>query len=111
MEKSDERRGVAERREGAMYRIVNDCTLLGHDAERLIPNKAMTVSKIAGEPDLMYFNNFIEPLVEIMSIINDINFYIIYKRERWRLAASHYCSCECLLAAILANPCQLPCTG
>ncbi len=67
MEKRDECGGVAEgclcamsacgRREGAMYRIVNDCTLLGHDAERHVPNTAITASKIAGNPDLIYFNN------------------------------------------------------
>ncbi len=63
MEKRDERRGVAEgcqcamsacgRREGAMYHIINDCTLLGHDAERHVPNLAIMASKIAGKPDLI----------------------------------------------------------
>jgi hypothetical protein len=81
----------------------HDCTLLGHDAERHVPNMAMTSSKITGELDLTYFNNVIEKLVKIMSIINEINFYIIYKRERRRPAVLHCCSCECLLDAILAN--------
>jgi hypothetical protein len=75
-----------------MYRIVDNRTLLGHDAERHVPNTAMMASKIAGKPDLLYFNYIIEPLVKIMSIINEINFYIIYKREKWRPAASHCCS-------------------
>ncbi len=80
-----------------MYRIVNDCTLLGHDAEHHDPNTAMTASKIAGEPDLMQFNNNIEPRVKTMSIINEIKF-IFYKRERRRPAALHCCLCKCLLA-------------
>jgi hypothetical protein len=42
-----------------------------------------------------------------MIIINEMNFYIIYKREWQRPAALHCCSCKCLLAAILANLCQL----
>ena len=70
-----------------MCRIANVLTLLGHDAERHVPNMAMTASKIAGEPDLIYFNNIIEPLVKIMSIINETNFYILYNRERRRPAA------------------------
>ncbi len=121
VEKRDEHGGVAEgcqctksacgRREGAMYRIVNNHTLLGHDAERHVPNMVMTASKIAGEPDLIYFNNIIEPLVKKMCIINEIIFYIIYKRERWHPAALHCCLCESLLEAILANPCQLPSIG
>jgi hypothetical protein len=94
-----------------MYRIVNDRMLLGHDAERHVPNTAMAASKIAGKPDLIFFNIIIELLVKIMIIINEINFHIIYKRERWHPAALHYCSCKSLLAAILANPCQLPCIG
>jgi hypothetical protein len=35
-----------------MYRIIDDRTLLGHDAERHDPNTEMTASKIAGELDL-----------------------------------------------------------
>jgi hypothetical protein len=97
--KRDKCGGVAEgcqcttfacgRREGAMYPIVNDRMLLGHDTKRHVPNTAMTASKIAGKLHLIYFNNIIEPLVKIMSIINEINFYIIYKRERQRPAALH----------------------
>jgi hypothetical protein len=94
-----------------MDHIVNNCTLLGHDAEHHVPNTDMMASKIAGKPDLIYFNNIIEPLVKIMGIVIEIIFYIIYKRERQRPAASHYCSCKCLLAAILVNLCQLPCIG
>ncbi len=94
-----------------MYRIVNNCTLLGHDAECHDPNMAMTASIIAGEPELIYFNDNIELRVKIISIINEINFYIMYKRESWCPAALHCCLCECLLAAILANLCQLPCIG
>ncbi len=37
---------------GATYRIVDDPTLLGHDAERHDPNTEMTASKIAGKPEL-----------------------------------------------------------
>jgi hypothetical protein len=39
--------------EGATYRIVDNCTLLGHDAERHDPNTAMMASKIAGKLDLI----------------------------------------------------------
>ncbi len=63
MEKRDKHGGMAEgyqcttsacgRREGATYRIDNDCTLLGHDAECHDPNMAMTASKIAGKLDLI----------------------------------------------------------
>jgi hypothetical protein len=121
VEKKDKRGGVAEgcqcatsacgMREGAMYYIVDDRTLLGHEAKCHVPNTAMTASKIAGKPDLIYFNNIVEPLVKIMSIIHETNFYIIYERERRRPAALHCYWCECLLAAILAKPCQLPCIG
>jgi hypothetical protein len=55
---------------------VDDHTLLSHDTERHDPNTAMTASKIAGEPDLIWFNNNIEPCVKIMSIINKINFIL-----------------------------------
>jgi hypothetical protein len=64
VEKRDKHGGVAEgcqcatsacgRREGAKYRIVDDCTLLSHDVERHVPNMAMTASKIAGKLDLIY---------------------------------------------------------
>ncbi len=91
MKRRDERGGVAEgcqcatsacrRRVGATYHIVNDRTMLGHDAEHHDPNTAMTASKIAGEPDLIYFNNKIEPRAKITRIINEIIFCIIYKRE------------------------------
>jgi hypothetical protein len=63
MEKRDKRGGVAEgcqcatsacaRRERATYCIINNCMLLGHDAECHDPNTAMTASKIAGNPDLI----------------------------------------------------------
>jgi hypothetical protein len=61
-EKRDERAGVAEGcqcatsacggREVATQGIVDNRTLLGHDAERHDPNTTMTASKIAGKPDL-----------------------------------------------------------
>jgi hypothetical protein len=41
------------KREEAMYCIVNNRMLLGHDAERHDPNTVMTASKIAGKPDLI----------------------------------------------------------
>jgi hypothetical protein len=63
VEKRDECGGMAEgcqctmsacvRREGGTYHIVEDRTLLGHDAECHVPNTAMTASKIAGMPDLI----------------------------------------------------------
>ncbi len=91
MEKRDEHGGVAEgcqcatsacgRREGATYRIVDNRTLLGHDAEHHVLNTAITASKIAGKPDLIYFNNIIEPLVKIVSIINEIIFFYLQVRE------------------------------
>ena len=37
--------------------------------------------KIADEPDRIYFINIVVPRVKITSIINEINFSIIYKRE------------------------------
>jgi hypothetical protein len=52
-----------------MYRIVNDHTLLGHEAERHDPNTAMTASKIAGKLELIYFNDNIEPRSKITNII------------------------------------------
>jgi hypothetical protein len=55
--------------------------LLGHDAEHHDPNTAMTASKIAGKPDLVYFNNNIEPLAKITSIINEL-ILIFCTRER-----------------------------
>jgi hypothetical protein len=64
-----------------MYRIVNNRTLLGHDAECHVPNTAMTASKIAGKLDLIYFNNIIELLIKIIGIIIEINF-ILPTRER-----------------------------
>ena len=91
VEKRDEHGGVAEgcqctksacgRREGAMYRIVDNPTLLGHDAECHDPNTAMMASKIAGDPDLIYFNNNIQPRSKIMNIFNEIIF-IFCIRER-----------------------------
>ncbi len=63
VEKRDKRGGVGEgcqcttsacgRREGATNHIINDRTLLCHDAERHDPNTAMAASKIAGKPDLI----------------------------------------------------------
>ncbi len=91
VEKRGKRGGVAEgcqcstsacgRREGAMYRIVDNPTLLGHDAECHVPNTAMTASKIAGKLDPIYFYNIIELLVKIMSIINEIIF-VLSTRKR-----------------------------
>jgi hypothetical protein len=72
-----------------MYCIVNDHTLLGHDAEHHGPNTTMTASKTADKPDLIYFNNNIEPHSNLTNIINAIIFYIMYKRERRRPAALH----------------------
>ena len=62
-------------------RIVDDRTLLGHNAERHDTNTATTASKIADEPNHVYFINIVAPGVKITIIINEINFYIIYKRE------------------------------
>ena len=77
-----------------------------------IRHTTMTTSKTAVELDLMYFNNIIEPCFKITSIINELSVYIIYKRERGASSslALRY-SCVCLLAAILANPCQSPHIG
>jgi hypothetical protein len=55
--------------------------LLGHDAENNDPKTATTGSKIADKPDPIYFINIVAPCVKITSIINEINFNIIYKRE------------------------------
>ena len=55
--------------------------MLGHNAECHDPNTATTASKIADEPDRIYFINIVVPRVKITSIINEINFNIIYKRE------------------------------
>ncbi len=91
MEKRDKRGGVAEgfqctmsvcgRLEGATYSIVDNHMLLGHDAEPHDPNMAMTASKIAGEPDLIYFNNNIEPCSKITNIIHEVIFYFVQERE------------------------------
>jgi hypothetical protein len=91
VEKRDKCGGVAEgcqctmsvcgRREGAMYRTVDDCTLLGHDAEHHDPNTAATASKIAGKLDLIYFNNNIEPRPKMINIINEIILYFVQERE------------------------------
>ncbi len=40
---------------GGTYRIVDNHMMLGHDAEHHDPNMAMTASKTAGVPDLIYF--------------------------------------------------------
>ena len=72
---------------------------------------APRTSKIADEPDLIYFNNNIESCIKITSIINETIFYIICKREGVAPAASHCCLWRCLLRAILANPCQSPRIG
>jgi hypothetical protein len=77
----------------------------GSVAECYDSNTAMTASKKAGKLDLIKFNDNKEPRVKIMSIINEISFYILYKRERRRPAALHCCSCKCLLVAISANLC------
>ena len=87
----------------AAWHIVDNRTLLGHDAERYDPNTTMMASKQAGEPDLIYFTNKIEAHVKITSIIIKINFYIIYKIEGVTPGS--------LASAILANPCQFPRTG
>jgi hypothetical protein len=96
---------------GVPYRIVDDPMLLGHDAERHNPNTEMRASKIVGKPDLIYFNNNIEARSKITNIINEIIFYVLSKRERRHPAATHCCLCNCLLAAISTNLCQLPCIG
>ena len=85
--------------------------LLSHDAERHGPNTAMMTSKIADERDLIYFNNNIEQCVNITSISNEIFLYYLQEREGVTLAASHCCLWQCLLVAILANPCQSPHIG
>jgi hypothetical protein len=68
VEKRDEHGVVAEecqctmsacgRREGGMYRIVDDCKLLSHDAEHHDPNTVMTASKKSGKLDLPYRPGF-----------------------------------------------------
>jgi hypothetical protein len=103
VEKTDERGGVAEgcqcttsacgRREGATYRIFDNCTLLGHDAECHDPNMAMTASEIGGKLGLIYFNNNIEPRAKITSIINDF-FLIFCTRERG--SAQQPCIAACV---------------
>ena len=60
---------------------IDDCMLLGHDAEPHDPNTATMPSKIADKPDIMWINNIGEPCIKIMSIINETNLNIIYKRE------------------------------
>jgi hypothetical protein len=87
VEKRDKREGVVEgcqcttslcgRRERVMYCIVDNCTMLCHDAERHDPNTAMTTSKIDVEPDLIYFNNIVEPHIKIMIIMIKMNFYTL----------------------------------
>ena len=62
-------------------RIVDDRMLLGHNAEHHDTKTATTASKIADEPNHVYFINIVAPGVKITIIINEINFYIIYKRE------------------------------
>jgi hypothetical protein len=66
---------------GATYCIIDNCMLLGHDAERHDPNTAMMASKVAGKPDLIYFNNNIEPCSKITNVINEIFFYFVQERE------------------------------
>ena len=53
----------------AAQHIVDGCALLSLDAERHDLNTTMMVSKQAGKPDPIYFNNIIEAQVKIMSII------------------------------------------
>ncbi len=63
VEKRDKHGGLAEGcqcttsackgREKAMQGIIDNHTLLGHNAERHDPNTTMTASKIASEPDLL----------------------------------------------------------
>jgi hypothetical protein len=55
--------------------------LLGHNAEHHDPNTATKAAKIADEPDHVYIINIVVPHIKIMSIINEINFNFIYKRE------------------------------
>ena len=62
-------------RELAAWCIVDNFTLLGHDVECHDPETARTASKIADEPDLIYFNNTIEPRIKTKSIINGIFLY------------------------------------
>ncbi len=54
---------------------------MGHDAERHDPNTATASSKIVDKLDIIKIDNIVEPCIKIMSIINEINFNIIYKRE------------------------------
>ena len=62
-------------------RIIDNHMLLDHNAERHDTNTATTASKIADEPNCVYFINIVAPGVKITSIINEIHFIIIYKRE------------------------------
>ena len=63
----------------AVQHIIDGRTLLPLDAEHHDLNTTMMVSKQAGKPDPIYFNNIIEAQVKIMSIIIKINLYTIYK--------------------------------
>jgi hypothetical protein len=102
VEKRDKCGGVAEgcqcttsacgRLAGATYCIINNHTLLGHDAEHHDPNTAMTASKIAGKLDLIFFNNNIEPHSKITNIINEIIF-IFCTREKDGAQRPHIAAC------------------
>ena len=118
MEKRDERGGMAAEgcqctasmyggRELAVWHIVDDCTTLGHGAQRHDPKTATAASKIADKPDLIYFNNTIELHIKIMSIVNGIMFILSTRGRGLRLAASIAAHGKCLLAAISANLYQL----
>ena len=117
MEKRDECGGVAAEgcqcttfmcggRELVSWRIIDDHTSLGHDAEPHDPKMAMTASKIADELDLTYFNNTIELRIKIMSIVNGIIFILSTRGRGWRPTASIAARGKCLSAAISANLCQ-----
>ncbi len=44
----------------SVHGAIDDCTLLGHDAEHHDPNTATTSLKIVDEPDVIYFNNTVQ---------------------------------------------------
>ena len=54
--------------------------IFGHGAHRRGQNTATAASKIAGEPDLIYINNIVEPRINITSIFNEIKIYYLQER-------------------------------
>ena len=84
----------------AAQHIVDGCALLPLDAERHDLNTTMMVSKQAGKPDPIYFNNIIEAQVKIMSIIIKKNCTLSTSERGWHPVVLHCCLWQCLLVAI-----------